>query len=208
MTALATERITTATGAADKPRASEVFHVEHRCGRTGHRVELARYTVGGGEERVLYGQRVDGVVRFLPEEPVVLDSALGSSENSGCCPREPLQEDGSSSAARQERANDDGGSAETADAATPRRGRTGPRVELARYSIPAGDRVLYGQRVDGVVRLTDVPLEAGGRAYLVERGLEEEGSNANAALHALIADYLRQASVLDAVPMAEGHDRG
>jgi len=38
------------------------------------------------------------------------------------------------------------------------------------------------------VRLTDVPLEAGGRAYLVERGLDEEGSNANAALHALIAD--------------------
>jgi hypothetical protein len=65
-----------------------------------------------------------------------------------------------------------------------------------------GDRVRYGQRVDGVVRLTDVPLEAGGRAYLVERGLEEEGSNANAPLHALIADYLRQASVLDAVPMA------
>jgi len=80
-------------------------------------------------------------------------------------------------------------------------------VELARYSIPAGDRLLYGQRVDGVVRLTDVPLEAGGRAYLVERGLDEEGSNANAALHALIADYLRQASVLDAVPMAEGHGR-
>jgi len=55
------------------------------------------------------------------------------------------------------------------------------------------------------VRLTDVPLEAGGRAYLVERGLEEEGLNANAALHALIADYLHQASVLDAVPMAEGN---
>ena len=172
----------------------------------GERRELARYRIPAGE-RVVVGQRVNGVVRFLPEEPVVLDSALGSSENSGCCPREPLQEDGSPSAARQKRANDDGGSAEEADAA-PRRGRTGPRVELARYSVTAGDRVLYGQRVDGVVRLTDVPLEAGGRAYLVERGLEEEGSNANAALHALIADYLRQASVLDAVPMAEGHGRG
>src|SRR5205807_8551582 len=118
-----------------------------------------------------------------------------------------LQEDGSPSAARQKRANDDGGSAEAADAATPRRGRTGPRVELARYAVTAGDRALYGQRVDGVVRLTDVPLEAGGRAYLVERGLEEEGSIANAALHAFIANYLRQANVLDAVPMAEGHGR-
>jgi hypothetical protein len=84
-----------------------------------------------------------------------------------------------------------------------RRGRTGARVELARYSVAAGVRVLYGQRVDGVVRVTDVPGEAGGRAYLVERGLEEDGPDANAALQALIADYLRQASVLDAVPMVE-----
>ena len=83
------------------------------------------------------------------------------------------------------------------------RGRTGIRVELARYSVAAGDRVLYGQRVDGVVRVTDVSRTAGGRAYLVERGLEEEGPNANAALQALIAEYLRQASVLDAIPMAE-----
>jgi hypothetical protein len=78
-------------------------------------------------------------------------------------------------------------------------------VDLARYSVTAGDRVLYGQRVDGVVRLTDVPPGAGGRAYLVERELEAEGSSANAGVRALIADYLRQASVLDAVPMAEGH---
>jgi hypothetical protein len=41
-----------------------------------------------------------------------------------------------------------------------REGRTGRRVELARYSVTAGDRVLYGQRVDGVVRVADVPLSA------------------------------------------------
>jgi hypothetical protein len=87
-------------------------------------------------------------------------------------------------------------------AALGRQRRTGARVELARYSVTLGDRVLYGQRVDGVVRVTDVPLAPGGRAYLVERGLEEEGANANAALQALIADYLRQASALDDVPMA------
>lgn len=62
MTALATETITTAPG-AEKPEVGQVFHVEHRCGHTGHRVDLARYMVGDGEERVLYGQRVDGVVR-------------------------------------------------------------------------------------------------------------------------------------------------
>lgn len=52
------------------------------CG-TGHRVELGRYAVGGGEERILYGQRVDGVVRFLPEEPVVLDPAAGPASTAG-----------------------------------------------------------------------------------------------------------------------------
>lgn len=84
-----------------------------------------------------------------------------------------------------------------------RRGRTGVRVELARYTVSAGERVLFGQRVDGVVRVSDVPARAGGRAYLVERGLEQDGSCANAALQALVADYLRQARRLDAIPMAQ-----
>ena len=34
----------------------------------GKRVELARYNTPAGE-RVLHGQRINGVVRFLPEEP-------------------------------------------------------------------------------------------------------------------------------------------
>jgi hypothetical protein len=76
-------------------------------------------------------------------------------------------------------------------------------VELARYTVSAGERVVYGQRVLGVVRVTDVPARAGGRAYLVERELEQDGSHANAALQALIADYVRQALRLDAVPMAQ-----
>jgi hypothetical protein len=37
----------------------------------GARVELGRYTVASGE-RVLYGQRVDGVVRFLVARRVVV----------------------------------------------------------------------------------------------------------------------------------------
>jgi hypothetical protein len=65
--------------------------------------------------------------------------------------------------------------------------RVGERVELARYTIPVGERVLYGQRINGVVRVTDVPVTPGGRAYLVERELEQDG---NAALQALIADYI------------------
>ena len=76
--------------------------------------------------------------------------------------------------------------------------RVGQRVELARYTIPAGERVLYGQRINGVVRLTDVPLTAGGRAYLVERELEQDG---NAALQALVHDYVEQAQRHDEIPM-------
>jgi hypothetical protein len=68
--------------------------------------------------------------------------------------------------------------------------------------VTGGDRALVGQRVDGVVRVVDVPMGTGGRRYLVERGLEEDGLGANAALQALIADYLRQAHKLDSVPMA------
>jgi hypothetical protein len=74
----------------------------------------------------------------------------------------------------------------------------GERVELARYTISAGERVLYGQRVNGVVRIIDRPARGRGRAYLVERELEQDG---NAALKALVRDYLAQASAHDEVPM-------
>jgi hypothetical protein len=74
----------------------------------------------------------------------------------------------------------------------------GKRVELGRYTITAGERILYGQRVSGVVRLTDVSANRRGRAVLVERGLEEDG---NAAMQALVADYIRQAELHDEIPM-------
>ena len=76
--------------------------------------------------------------------------------------------------------------------------RVGQRVELARYTIAGGERVLYGQRVDGVVRVTDNPANGPGRAYLIERELERDG---NAALHALVADYVEQAQRYGEIPM-------
>ena len=75
----------------------------------------------------------------------------------------------------------------------------GQRIELARYSVRVGERVLYGQRVNGVVRVTDVPAGGRGRAYLVERRLEQDGYD---ALKALVTDYLDQAELLEDVPMA------
>ena len=76
----------------------------------------------------------------------------------------------------------------------------GERTELGRYRTAAGvERVLYGQRVAKVVRVTDVPVDRPGRAYLVERGLEEDGY---AALLALVADYLETANRLGVPPMS------
>jgi hypothetical protein len=74
---------------------------------------------------------------------------------------------------------------------------TNERVELARYAVSAGERVIYGQRVLGVVRLVDVPADGNGRRYLIERGLTRM-----AELEAIVADYLQQAAAWDTTPAA------
>jgi hypothetical protein len=76
--------------------------------------------------------------------------------------------------------------------------QVGPRTELARYTVPAGERVIYGQRVDGIVRVVDRPAASGERAYLIDRGLETTSE-----LDALIADYRATAERLQAIPMSE-----
>ena len=48
------------------------------------------------------------------------------------------------------------------------------------------------------VRVTDHPADGRGRAYLVERELEKDG---NAALQALVADYVEQAERHGQIPM-------
>lgn len=83
----------------------------------------------------------------------------------------------------------------TATSQTP---HVGTRVELGRYTLPAGERILYGQRVNGIVSVTDRPAGGTGRSFLVERGLEADG---NAALQALIADYLSEAVAHAQIPM-------
>ena len=75
--------------------------------------------------------------------------------------------------------------------------QTNERVELARYAITAGERVIYGQRIRGVVRLVDVPTPGRGRRYLIEREL-----TSMAELEAIVADYLEQAARWDAIPAA------
>jgi len=77
----------------------------------------------------------------------------------------------------------------------------GERVELARYAVTrGGDRILYGQRVDGKVRVTDRPagrVTAENRAHLIDNDLESQ-----AELDALVADYLAEAQRLQTIPAA------
>jgi hypothetical protein len=86
-------------------------------------------------------------------------------------------------------------------AATPqsaiRAGATNKGVELARYSVRAGERVIHGKRILGVVRLVDDPASGAGRHYVIEREL-----TSMAELDAIVADYLQQAATWDVIPAA------
>jgi len=76
----------------------------------------------------------------------------------------------------------------------------GERRELGRYTVAAGERILYGQRIDGIVRITDRPADkvtTTNRAYLVESAVDSK-----AELDAIVADYLHEAARLQVVPAA------
>lgn len=74
--------------------------------------------------------------------------------------------------------------------------KTGQQVELGRYQTPDGTRVLTGRRIDGVVHVYDFPADHAGRGYFVESDFDSR-----AELAVLIADYRRQARLLNACPM-------
>jgi hypothetical protein len=52
-------------------------------------------------------------------------------------------------------------------------------VELARYTISAGQRVFYGQRVLGIMGLGDVPANGRGRRYVIEHDLTSIGQRSS-----------------------------
>lgn len=71
--------------------------------------------------------------------------------------------------------------------------------ELARYTVPAGERVLYGTRSNGVAIVLDAPAGTDGVVYLVERDVHQDGYG---ALRALLADYVGIALATGRIPMA------
>ena len=80
---------------------------------------------------------------------------------------------------------------------TRRAGQTNARHELARYTVSDRERIVYAQRVLGVVRLVDEPADGDGRRYVIEREL-----TVMAELEALVADYLDQATTWGVIPAA------
>jgi hypothetical protein len=164
----------------------------------GELLELARYVVGG-VERVLHSQLIDGLVHVTDTQAdgggrrYHVDCCL---ERDGYASVQALAADYTRQAARLE---------QVPMVATVL--RRIEQVELGRYRFTGGQRILFGQRVNGVVRVTDRPAEGEGegRAYLVELGLEYDG---HAGLRALVEDYTRRAMSGDEIPMAARRPRG
>jgi hypothetical protein len=71
----------------------------------GERIELGRYRTAAGVERVLYGQRVATVVRFLPGSNGVLVQPRRGNESVACRSRGVLSALTRPDAARRKRRN-------------------------------------------------------------------------------------------------------
>jgi hypothetical protein len=83
----------------------------------------------------------------------------------------------------------------TATGSAPKNGTNEP-VERGRYTVGGQERVLWAQRVEGTVCLTDAPPEGQrGRPYLIEDDL-----TSIAELDAIVADYLSQAQKHSGTP--------
>jgi hypothetical protein len=80
--------------------------------------------------------------------------------------------------------------------APPQAASVGALVELSRYRVATGERVLRGQRILGVVRVTDAPATGEGRTYVVERELTSKTE-----LSGLVAHYIDHARRCDDVPL-------
>jgi hypothetical protein len=66
----------------------------------------------------------------------------------------------------------------------------GTQVELARYEVPSGERILVGQRIHGRVAVIDRPAGPEGRVYLVERAVSSQ-----AELDGIVAEYCERSQL-------------
>jgi hypothetical protein len=161
-----------------------------RTPNRGEHIELARYTLTSGE-RILHGRQTNGVVRVTDRPADGLGRSYLVEHGLKCDAYSALKALVADYTHKAERFDEVPMAASLAVGID--------QVQLARYKLTRGERILYGQRIDGVVRVTDRPANGPGRSYLVECGLEREGY---CAFKALLADYIRQARKHDEIPMA------
>lgn len=72
-------------------------------------------------------------------------------------------------------------------------------VELARYRVSSGERVLMAWSSRRGIEITDRPSEGRARGYVVDRGI-----GCFEQLRAFVADYVDQAERYDECPMSAG----
>jgi hypothetical protein len=183
---------------ANKPTSRQLSYLQSLADRSGQTFTYPHTAAEASREI----NRLKGVMatsrteRYIERKAIVDQIATGPIHDATRVREDEIAGRGSSATWTQNREQEPVALGEPA-ARPPRAPVIGARTELARYRVAEGERVICGQRVAGIVRVTDRPVVQGGRAYLIERGLESKTE-----LDALVADYLAQAERLDMPPLA------
>ena len=187
-----------ATTTADKPTPRQMTYLRSLANRAGQTFTYPQTRRQASQEinRLKQATPSSRTERYV-ERKLIADQIQAGPADVARVRENEISGYGSSSTWTQNREQDPPPVQDPRPAAHRRAAVVGQRTELGRYTLTDGtERVLYGQRVDAVVRVTDRPAAVGGRAYLVERELETR-----AELDALIAEYLAQAAQLDGIPV-------
>lgn len=193
-----------ATSTTGKPTSRQLAYLKALADRTGQTfVYPATRRQASAEIDRLKNTRPSSRSERRIERKLIADQIQAGPADSARVREDEISGRGSSATWMHNREREPAPVADSGTTASsrPRGPIVGKRIELARYITPAGERVIHGQRVDGVIRVTDRPVGPTGtdaRAYLVERGLETKGE-----LDALVADYLATALRRHTVPMAD-----
>jgi hypothetical protein len=183
---------------ANKPSSRQLSYLKSLADRSGQTFTYPHTAAEASREinRLKGVKATSRTERYLERKAIADQIATGPVHDATRVREDEIAGRGSSATWTQNREQEP--AAPEGPAARPRRAPViGARTELARYRVAEGERVVCGQRVDGIVRVTDRPVAQGGRAYLIERGIESKTE-----LDALVADYLAQAKRLDMPPLA------
>jgi hypothetical protein len=171
---------------ANKPTSRQLSYLKSLADRSGQTFTYPHTAAEASNEinRLKGATATSRTERYVERKAIADQIATGPVHDATRVREDEIAGRGSSATWTQNREQEP--AAPEQPAAQPRRAPViGARTELARYHVAEGERIICGQRIDGIVRVTDRPVVRGGRAYLVERGLETK-----AELDALIADYL------------------